>query len=111
MKPPDQLAWKIFYEDGSTFASSRGKPWDAPPSGAVVLAQEDPTDSLQHTVFQGKDYFFWRPDVGWCPADFCGMLDYLMQYRGPKAVLFGRSIHDKTYWALVDRAIKLGIRG
>ena len=40
-----------------------------------------------------------------------GMYDYLMSFKGPKQVLFGRTIRDDLYWQIVVRARREGLDG
>lgn len=95
------MRWRIYYSDGSTFSDRDGPPFEAPQLDVQVVAMHlDGRGFINH----GKDAYYWRPDIGWSGCDQAGLWDYLMFYRGPKAVIFGRSVRDAVYWQTVERA-------
>lgn len=105
------MRWRIYYADGSTFSDRDGTPFEAPPAGAIVVAVEA-ANAQGFTLDHGdanKGNFYWRPDVGWQCCDMAGLWDYLLLYRGPKAVLLGRSLRDSDFWAIIARAGKEGL--
>jgi len=91
------MGWEIYYGDKSTFSSEDGDPFHAPQNNVQVVNNNG-------KLYYGKDAYYWRPDVGWNACDIPGLWDYLLMYRGPKAVLFGRSIRDEDFWETVKRA-------
>jgi hypothetical protein len=91
------MAWKIYYGDGSTFSSEDGDPFHAPTSNVQVVDNDGKLQS-------GKTAYYWNAETGWNGCDTPGLWDYLLMYRGPKAVLFGRSIRDEDYWEIRKRA-------
>lgn len=103
------MRWRIYYGDGSTFTDRDGSAYDAPPSNAQVLAVEDSQAPTGFALWHGKDAYYWNPDFGWIGCDYAGMWDYLLMYRGPKALLFGRSLRDDAFWAIVERAGREGL--
>lgn len=96
----------IYYEDGTTYTERDGGPFHARPYGVQVVVQETAAGA---PVRFGKDAFYWRDDVGWQACDTAGLWDYLLMYVGPKAVLFGRSIRDDTFWKVAERAQREGL--
>lgn len=91
------MRWRIYYGDGSTFTDQDGAPWEAPRTNVQVIKTES---GFQHS----KDAYYWNEAFGWQGCDTAGMYDYLMSYRAPAVVLFGRSIRNEDFWALVGRA-------
>lgn len=96
------MRWRIYYDDGTTFGSDDGTPFDAPSAGVVIVAQRLPGQDRE--LMHGKDYFYWREDIGWNGCDLGGLWDYLLLSRGPKAVLAGRSIRTDAFWRIVGTA-------
>jgi len=108
------LRWRIYYgpESGhKTFSHKDGSPFDAPATDVQVVAQESTRSSKGFVLYHHKEGWYWKPDVGWWCCDESGMWDYLMNYRGPKAVLFGRNIRDDDFWKIVQRAEHEGLDG
>lgn len=99
------MKWRIYYGDGSTASSEDCSPFDVPPSNmqAVVIDRGDGAGPL---VIEGKHYAFWTEFHGWTPCDEWGWRDYLANHLGPKVVLFGRTIPDADYRAVVSRAMR-----
>lgn len=91
------LSWRIYYGDDSVFSDRDGSPFDAPSANVQVVVGAA-------GILHSKDAWVWRPDTGWRPCDTAGLWDYLLNYRGPKAVLFGRTIRDDHFWEIVKRA-------
>lgn len=91
-------SWTIYYDDGTTFSSHDGEAFDAPAVGVVAVVQDG------HQTQHGKDAWYWR-EGRWCGCDQWGMLDYMMNLRGPKYVIFGRTmVRDEAFWRIVRRA-------
>ena len=100
------MRWRIYYSDKEPYV---GDPFLAPQTGVQAIAQEDPGASRGYRVIVGKDAFYWTPETGWRGCDEMGLWDYLMTFRGPKAVLFGRMARNEDYWATVRRAKNEGL--
>ena len=105
------LKWRIYYDDGSTFSWRDGTPFEAPPTGALVVAQESDRTERGFVLYFHKEGWYWKPEFGWWCCDHAGMWDYLMMYRQPKAILFGRNVRDDHFWEVVKKAEKEGIDG
>lgn len=103
------MRWRIYYEGGATWSDRDSDPFGAPPAGVIALAIELPAGGF--LVQQSREAYFWKPETGWCPCDLAGLWDYLLLYRGPKAVLFGRSVRDAEFWETVGRATREGFAG
>ncbi len=101
------MKFRIYYADGSTYS---GDPYYVnPPTGVQVIATEEPAAALGYVLTTSKDAFYYK-EGRWWGCDEMGLFDYLMQYVGPKAVLFGRTMsRNEDYWAIVTRAKKEGI--
>lgn len=95
------MRWRIYYAD-STFSHADGFPFDAPPTGVQVIVQQ--LDGQAREMTHGKDYYYWRGDIGWNGCDIGGLWDYLLIGTGPKYVLAGRSIRTDDFWRIVGRA-------
>ena len=108
------MRWRIYYGDGTTFSSEDGLPFDAPTSNVQAILQSDINGPkgwiLIRTELTGEGYYCWRDDgYGWDNHDQSGFFDYLFNYRGPKMVIFGRTIPTEEYRAIVSRAITEGL--
>jgi hypothetical protein len=91
--------FKIYYDDGTTF---EGDPMDAPQTGVQVIAGWGEQRYLAHS----RDYYVWRSGR-FDAADIGGFWDYLLMHKGPRIVLFGRTMaREDDYWATVSRADK-----
>lgn len=102
------MRWRVYYDDGSTFDGS-DSPWEAPANGVQALAFETKSEAHPFRVIHTKDAYYWR-DGAWYGCDIMGLWDYLMLYRGPKAVLFGRTMYrDVDFFALLERAKREGV--
>ena len=91
--------FRIYYGDGSTYS---GDPFEANPHNVTCVA-------VPGRLWHSKDAYYWAKDQGWVPCDDWGMRDYLLNYIGPKAVLFGRNMRDEDYWKILNRAMEEGI--
>lgn len=108
------MRWRIYYGDGSVYSEQDGSPFEAPTTNVQVIAQSDTSSAtgriLIHTRLTGEGYYCWRDDgYGWDNHDQAGFFDYLFNYRGPKAVIFGRTILTEKYLAIVGRAAAEGL--
>lgn len=111
------LRYKIYYDDGTVYS---GDPYYAPTSGVQVVAQEDSSSSKGWILIHGianaaqsdVGIYCWRDDgFGWDIHDQAGFYDYLFNYKGPKAVIFGRTIPTEDFQKVLQRAIDEGING
>lgn len=104
------LKWKIYYGDGSTFDHTQGKAWEAPATDAQVIWQQQPEGVLiygsQSAGRSDLGWFTYRDDWGWDIHDMPGFMDYLMHYKGAKAVLIGRTIPTDAFQEILKCAIK-----
>jgi hypothetical protein len=100
-------AWRIYYGDGSTYSDRDGSPFHAPATNVQAIANKANNDR-GFLVAHSKDAFYWE-GAGWNACDQMGLWDYLLEYRGPKAVLFGRSIRDAEFFAVIKRANREGL--
>ena len=113
------MRWRIYYGDGSTFSDRDGEPFDARPDGVQVVAIESKAAPSGVALQHGQPYkgmWVWKHDgldpptePIWHLVDEAGLWDYLLMYRGPKAVLIGRTIRNEAFWALMSRASKEGL--
>ncbi len=103
MGTPTPRRFRIYYGDGSTYS---GDPFHAPPSNVQVIVLENPDRSNGQGLVLSlppRDTYFYSQDRWWS-CDQAGMYDYLLHHVGPKAILFGRTISDDGYNAIVQRA-------
>ena len=93
--------WKIFYQEG-TYSSNDGAPELATKVGvqAIIVSHE----RAGRRVERSEDFYIWTPENGgWRGANHFRLAEYL-QSPGYKLVLFGRTISDKEYAKVLDRA-------
>lgn len=95
--------FRIYYDDGSTYA---GDPFEAASHGVIAVVVRRNGKPL---VWHSRDAYYWHKEMGWTPCDDWGYRDYMLNYIGPKAVLFGRNVRDEQYWAIIKRAIAEGL--
>jgi hypothetical protein len=96
------INWRVYYGDGSTYSDADGPPELAPKRDVQTIAQRN--EIVGRRIERGNDYYIWT-DHGWRGCDQFGLYDYLIQ-PGFKVVLFGRSLSDGEYRAVLDRACK-----
>lgn len=91
--------WRIYYDDGSTFA---GAPEEAPGRGVIVIVQADA--ELGRILLCRWDFYCWHPDSGqWWGHDVFGLWDCLAD-PGWRRVVFGRTITTERFRELLDAA-------
>ena len=72
------LAWRVWYEDGSTFSNTDGMPEDSPAWGVVAIAQRT-EGAYQDALYSGVPWYCFRTDVGyWVEVDNTGYLDLMV---------------------------------
>lgn len=92
--------WRIYYSDGSTFDSAQGAPEAARPTGVICIKQSNKMHGW--IVTRMKDYYLWH-DGQWWGADTPGFWQFLFK-PGAKVVLFGESVPDEVFQAVMSRA-------
>lgn len=94
------MHWRVYYGDGST-ADDAVDPFLVPGLDVQAIVQADP--DVGRYVLHHKDFYWW---VGgqWHQGDHFGLWDYL-QRPGPKKVVFGRSLDNLSYKAVLSRAM------
>lgn len=96
------MDWKVWYDDGGAVSSEDCSVPDVPTRGVQAIAYPDLATGYR--VLSQHDYYWWEHDAGqWFGGDTFGLWDYLAQ-PGWKKVLFGRSMTDEEYEALLRRA-------
>jgi hypothetical protein len=108
------MRWRVYYGDGSTFSDEDGTIEMTPALNvqAIVQSDPDPHGTGRHVIHGGGqrpnrvpiDYYWWDPGRGmWVGGDLFGLWDYLTR-PGWRKVLFGRTIPDQDYQAIIVRA-------
>lgn len=92
--------WLIFYGDNTTFSDQDGPPDQVPSNNVQVIAVED--EDCGRVLLNSKDYYWWTGNT-WKTGDIFGLYDYLLQ-PGWKRVLFGRTIDNHEYQAILAKA-------
>ena len=97
--------WRVYYEDGSTFDSSQGSPFDAPRVGVEVISYEDSLGEF-YMLSQACYYYYepGRPEWGWWHADQWGIFDHLQRAAQP-LVLFGRHTTSANFTEIEKQAL------
>lgn len=111
------MPFRIYYGDGATYD---GDPFLAPTVNvqAIQVTADTPRGwGLIHST----PYYCWFGDgsawagggaasslsgeeFGWQGCDEAGKWDYAFHYLGPQKILFGRTLHDAVYRAIMRRA-------
>lgn len=104
------VRWRIYYADGSTYGGNGEDPFLAPTVGVQVLAVEDDRAERGFTLTHGKDAYYWDSKADWWNGcDTPGMWDYLIGFKGPKHLIFGRTVRNDDFWTIVKRAGREGV--
>ena len=88
------MTYRIYYGDGTTAD-------DDPTEARGVQAIVQGVGTVGAEIVTTGDYYVLRDDR-WCPVDFCGLLDFLMDSG---IVLMGRTIRREEYYAVVHEAM------
>jgi hypothetical protein len=96
------VAWIVHYDDGTSFTSTDGDPWEAPRDGVqVVQVAHEYTGRL---IWHSFDYYCWQ-EGEWVPRGLIGLHDYLRQPGADKIVLQGRAVAYRRFRAVYDQAV------
>lgn len=98
--------WMVLYEDGSTFCSADGSPWEAPRTGVQIIAQsKDQKDSDWYQINQFDNYYYEEDRGGWCEArDMMTVMLHLQRAKYP-CVIFGSMLSNRV-WAALHKSAK-----
>jgi len=96
--------WRVYYEDGTTFDSAQGEPWESPVWGVVCIAQR--TTEYDKVLCSGVPWYVFRSDWGfWQELDTVGFHDVLFNNaRHVTVVRPGRYIKTKQFTDIWQRA-------
>jgi len=74
------MNWRIYYDNGSTFDSSEGRPEDAPGHGVLCIVQ--PSSAFGRVVTSGWDFYYFRhtSETPWWGGDLIGLIDQLCRH-------------------------------
>jgi hypothetical protein len=102
------IAWRIYYDDESTFSSDDGLPCDAPGYGVEGILQGPPHDHQLITrdyELAERDFYLFREDYGcWVRVDRDGLIDHFVHgARHITACLVGRTIPRPDWLAIMKR--------
>lgn len=71
-----KFKWRLYYEDGTTFSSTEGKPQDSPPWGVVGVSQ--PGKEYESLLIGTGDFYIYRKDLkAWHELGDTGLMDHL----------------------------------
>jgi hypothetical protein len=100
------LTWRVYYGDGSTLSNEDVDPYAVPGLDVQAIVQADP--DVGRYVLHHMDFYWWVAQDGqWHQGDHFGLWDYLAR-PGPKKVVFGRSLDNLSYKAILARAVADG---
>ena len=110
MFTPPTYAWKLWYEDGSTFSSEEGEPWESPVLGVCLLAQPK-VRSVD--ILASRDYLIYREDVGhWMEVDIAGLFDQQQNSaRHITCFRMTRLLPSRDDFAKLHHSVVLEVRG
>lgn len=95
--------WCIYYADGSFLRDCDISPENVPRRGIQVIAVED--NDAGQAFLRNNDYYWWDYEIdSWSSGDIFGLFDYLLE-PGVKIVLFGRTISNDEYRAIMIKAV------
>ena len=93
------VRWKIWYDDGSTYASEDGPVADAPSDGVIVIVEKKRDRTV--SIHADTDYYFWNGE-NWVSGHIEGLEKWL------RAVFpdlkYGRWTKDGIYKAALEEA-------
>lgn len=96
------IDWRIYYGDGSTVTSADCAPEDVPKRNVQCIVRPD--EDAGRLVERENDNYVWDYSRNnWKGVDQFGLYDYLIE-PGVKIVLFGRTISEAEYSAILERA-------
>lgn len=94
--------WRIYYDDGSTFDSTDGRPEDAPPLGFICAIGYD--EGGARYIMHGWDHYCYDRDSNqWWGMDYVGLFDRLIHNK-IYAYKAGRTITKTAYREIMDLA-------
>lgn len=94
--------WRIYYGDGTVFTDHDGVAFAAPALNVQMIAVAD--DDHGWYLCRSSDYYWYLPESdAWQGGDTFGLWDYLAQ-PGAKRVMFGRTIGNDAFSAILTRA-------
>jgi hypothetical protein len=101
----EMMKWRVYYGDGSTFSNEDGDPSEAPALNVqiIIVRDDDPHSQLGRYAVHKFDFYWWD-DPDWFGGELFGLFDYLSR-PGHKRVLFGRTVGNADFQAIVDRAL------
>jgi len=94
--------WAIFYDDGSVVTDDFCEPEYLTKTGVIAIVHKTP-EGIK--IQRGRDYY-WKTtddDYGWYGGDLMGLWEQLTM-SGSHIVLFGRSIPDRIFREVVQKA-------
>jgi len=96
------LAWRIYYGDGTAYDNRDGDAYAAPARDVQIVCVADRDNGW--TLRDNVDFYWYVPDADtWHGGDLFGLFDYLIM-PGAKRVLFGRTITTQEFRAIHRRA-------
>jgi hypothetical protein len=97
-------AWRIYYDDGSTFSSLDGEPHEAPPRGFICVVGYDDKNG-RYILAQWDHYYYDKEADQWWGCDIHGLIDRLCMNR-IYAYKLGRTVTSTEYQKIMDSADK-----
>ena len=91
--------FKVYYDGGKEFDSSKGGPM--PGRGVQAVVQDHP--EVTSEIVTACDYYVKMKDGRWKGVDIFGLFDWLLDSG---LVLFGRTIGRQEYMDICNRALK-----
>ena len=92
MKP---MAWRIYYDDGTTWDHSLGLPRDKRRWGVLAILLDQ--GKGHHRIMSNGDFYLFD-GVGWFAVDLFGMADWVVhRLEQIKLVLVGRMVPDERF--------------
>lgn len=108
------MDWRIYYDDGTTFDSAQGTPYDAPADGVIAIVM--PWNGRHRPIaarsdrngdpLAGENWYFWHAgELEWWGCDREGLFDQLKRNpRTTQAVKQGRTVSVEQFAEIIRRA-------
>lgn len=103
--PQAPVAWRIYYDDGSTFDNRDGEPHQAPGLGVQAIAQHDPRAG-RHVLTRFDWYYYRRDQNTWWASDLFGLLDQLTSDTEHRVTAVRAGRNAAAYDRILERAMR-----
>ncbi len=102
---PDEILWRVFYDDDTTFDNIQGNPEDVPAYGVICIVFPD--ELVGRVIMHGWDWYYWvPPEEQWWGSEIHGYLDRKLHRLPSRALCQGRNVSNKRFAEIMGAADK-----